>query len=104
MFGNSAWFRLKQRGWGLKPTTWQAWAYVVAWCVTIAGPFCTLVGMQRAPEAVIWLLATGGLLVRDVRQIRRRLLQVQASPEIQFLDESPQPTLATRGFEMRVRA
>jgi hypothetical protein len=103
MFGNSKWFRLKQRGWGIEPATWQAGLYFAAWCVAIALPLCLLVGMQRAPEAVIWLLAIGGLLLWDVRQIRRALLAAQSPPEIQFLDESPQSTLATKGFRMRVR-
>jgi len=104
MFGKSEWFRLKTRGWGLRPVNWRGWAYALTWTLVIAMPFCSLAIFGRAPEAFIWLLATGGMLVWDVRQLRAAMKKTQDARDIEFLDESQpgQSTLATRGFRMRV--
>ena len=105
MFGNPAWFRPKHRGRGLYPRAWQAWLYALVWMVVIAGPFATLAAFHLVPEAVVWLLASGGLFVWDVYLILKGLREKQAPKEIEYADESEhgESTLDTRGYQMRLR-
>jgi hypothetical protein len=71
----------------------------------MALPFCALVVQGLVPEALIWLLATAGCLVWDVRRVRKVMARGQSSPDINFLDESRhgKSTLWTRDFRMRLR-
>lgn len=71
MFGRSEWFRTKASGFGLQPVTWKGWAYALVWSTVIAAPFVALMARHQGPEAVVWLLASFGLLGWDVRGIRR---------------------------------
>jgi hypothetical protein len=104
MFGKPHWFRLKVRGWGLRPVHWRGWAYTLIWTLVIALPFCALATFGRAPEAFIWLAVTGGVLAWDVRQIRAAIRAAAVPPDIEFLEESQrgQSTLATRAFRMHM--
>ena len=104
MFGKPEWFRPKACGWGVRPVTWRGWTYALIWTIAIALPFCALATLGRAPEAVVWLVATGGMLAWDVRQIRAAIRKTPDRPDIEFLDESQpgQSTLATRAFRMHV--
>jgi hypothetical protein len=72
--------------------------------LVIALPFCALATLGRAPEAFVWLAATGGMLLWDVRQMRAAICRRPDPPDIEFLDESQRgpSTLATRGFRMHV--
>ncbi len=105
MFGKSEWFRPKNRGRGLYPKVWQGWCYALVWMGVIAGPFSTLAAFRLVPEAVIWLLASGGLFVWDVRLIGNGLRNERSPEEIEYDDESEhgESTLDTRGYQMRLR-
>ena len=71
MFGKPEWFRTKVVGWGLQPRVWQGWAYSLAWMAATAMPFVALISRRQVPEACIWLLLTGGMLIWDVANIRQ---------------------------------
>src|SRR4051794_23842724 len=73
MFGNPTWFRAKTIGWGLIPTRWQGWAYTGAWAAAITVPSIVLLSRQLLPEALVWLGASTGALVWDVRNILRAM-------------------------------
>ena len=80
-------------------------AHAAACTGVMALPFCALVVQGLVPEALIWLLVTGGCLVWDVRRVRKAMTAGQASPDVEFLDEPRhgKSTLCTRDFRMRLR-
>jgi hypothetical protein len=69
MFGKPEWFTQKKLGWGLHPTSWQGWAYTAAWGGVIAAPFVGMMAFGKWPEAAVWLVASAGALVWDVKSI-----------------------------------
>jgi hypothetical protein len=73
MFGNQQWFRPKTIGFGLVPTSWQGWAYSVAWGGTISLPFLLLVGRHQSLEALLWLAISIGAMAHDVWQILKSI-------------------------------
>lgn len=105
MFGKSEWFQMREDGRRLYPKAWQAWLYALVWIGVIAGPCGTLLWLKYVPEAIVWMLAAGGLFVWDVLLIRRGLRQEPPREEIEINDESEhgESTLDTRGYQMRLR-
>lgn len=106
MFGNPDWFRAKTIGWGLTPTRWQGWAYAGAWTAAITVPFVMLLTRQLVPEAMVWVAASVGALVWDVRQILRAMqAPVAVKNDVFYIgDDQADPTrLATRNFDLQVR-
>jgi len=114
MFGKPNWFRPKAIGWGLRPITWQGWAYTATWATAIAGPFVMLLASGKAAEAFIWMgLGLGGL-VYDVRQILLAMNSPKLAPEstvakaddnvLYIMDDAQtHPRVATRGFNLQAR-
>lgn len=76
MFGKPHWFREKQLGWGLVPIRWQGWAYTAAWAAAIGLPFILLVDRHQGLEAIVWMAASLGVLVWDVREILKAMRAV----------------------------
>lgn len=108
MFGKPTWFRAKTIGWGLAPTRWQGWVYTAAWAAAITVPFVTLISRSPplVPEAVIWLLASMGVLVWDVRSIMKSMNAPAAAKEdvLYIGDEHADSSrLATRNYDLHVR-
>ncbi len=109
MFAKPHWFRKKRVGWGLVPVTWQGWVYALVWLLVLCLPFVWLVGRQLAPEALIWLVAAGGLLLWEVRQIRRAMRppvdSAETAGDVVYIgdDEAPPDHLATRKFDLHLR-
>jgi hypothetical protein len=109
MFGKPEWFEAKKIGWGLRPVTWQGWAYTGAWASAIGVPFVALLANSGFWESLVWMAASIGLLVWDVRQIRRELpgsQKADSPPEDDVLyigDEEPGQRLATARFDMELR-
>ena len=69
MFGKHHWFVKKRFGWGLSPVTWQGWSYTAIWCAVMIAPFLVLLRLGLLPQAGIWLVASMGVLVWDVKEI-----------------------------------
>ena len=111
MFGNPTWFRPKIVGWGIRPATWQGWAYTAGWIGVMVVPFWMLLLRSQGLEALAWLGCSLGLLWYDVAQIRRSLIPpVVARPQparspndgIWFLgDETPR--IATQNFDLKLK-
>ncbi len=112
MFGKPAWFRPKLIGWGLKPVTWQGWAYTAAWGAVLLLPFWALLLRHQSMEALTWLGCCMGVLRYDVWQIRRGLVppvaagnQVAAQPNdgVWFLGDEAAKPVATRNFDLKLK-
>ncbi len=105
MFGKPNWFRKKQSSWGLMPITFQGWAYTLTWLAVLALPFTLLVLRHQAVEAMIWLIASGGLLMYDVRQIMAAMRPPAAAEDVLYIGdgESGSDRLATRNFDFQLR-
>ena len=105
MFGNPVWFRLRTKGWGVRPVSWQGWAYTLAWAAVLLLPFWGLFARHQVVEGLAWLACSIGLMSLDVRHIRHAILgasrtAVQQHPDIWFLgDEQP----ATRNYDLRLK-
>ena len=65
------------------------------WAGAIATPFVWLLGRQQTPEAVIWLLAGGGMLLWDVKQIMGGFIETVEPEIIEDTPSSPPPTRNT---------
>lgn len=99
MFGKPAWFVPKKSGWGLTPVTWQGWVYTAAWLGAITLPFSSLMLLQRFPEALIWLIASLGLLLWDVRAVLREMRWTD--PNVVVIDDHD-GNVQTENYELRV--
>jgi hypothetical protein len=74
------------------------------WAVAIAAPFLVLLWGRGAIEALLWLGASMGMLVWDVRQILRRLRDATDGDVLVIDDSQPHASdLATRNFKMRLK-
>jgi hypothetical protein len=106
MFGKPDWFKAKAIGWGLTPTRWQGWVYTGVWTSAIALPFVVLMSRHQVPEAMVWLTATTGALVWDVRQILKAMNPTAVAKKDVFYIGDDQPDssrLATKNFDLQVR-
>ena len=110
MFGKSAWFRPKIVGWGLKPVTWQGWAYTATWAGVLLVPFWALLVRHQAMEALTWLGCSLGVLVYDVWQIRRGMIPpIVTAPSpagndgVWFLGDEAAKPVAMRNFDLKLK-
>lgn len=113
MFGNPTWFRPKIIGYGLKPVTWQGWAYTLTWAVVLLVPFWALLMRHQVVEALAWLGCSVAFLCYDVWQIRRGLMPPvaagrpgvpQANDGIWFLaEENAALPVATRNYDLKLK-
>jgi hypothetical protein len=113
MFGKPTWFRPKVIGYGLKPVTWQGWAYTLTWAGVLLVPFWALLLRQQVVEALAWLGCSIAALGYDVWQIRRGMVPPvvaaragarQAHEGIWFLaDENAAGPVATRNYDLKLK-
>lgn len=104
MFGKPEWFKPKIFGWGLNPVTKQGWIYVGVWVGVMLIPFFALWGTQGMISGLIWLFASMGLLIYDVKQILDAMKKQKEDENlIEIRDEDDSTTLATRKYEMEIR-
>lgn len=110
MFGKPNWFRKRKKSWGLVPISFQGWAYALAWVAVLAIPFTALVLRHQAIEAMIWLVAAGGLLMYDVRHIMVAMQQPSVADaeadDVLYIgddDAGQNHRLATRNFNFQLR-
>ncbi|HUE69913.1 MAG TPA: hypothetical protein VMP01_03405 [Pirellulaceae bacterium] len=112
MFGKPAWFRPKLIGWGLKPVTWQGWAYTAAWAGVLLLPFWALLMRHQPLEALTWLGCGIGVLFYDAAQIRRGMIPpvavaanapAQANDGVWFLGDEVAKPVATRNFDLKLK-
>lgn len=113
MFGKPQWFVPKKFGWGLRPVTWQGWAYSLVWAAMIAAPFVLLLTRSQPLEAGVWMLASCSALFYDVYLI---LQQMRGGPakkakptaaeglktpnDVLYIGDDAEP-VATRNFQLR---
>ncbi len=102
MFGKPEWFKKKTWGWGLVPITREGWAYTIAAAGLIAVPFNLLLFSRGVPEAMIWILATGGFLIWDVRQIMRAMDHPIAADEPFYIGDDDDG-VQTRQLDLKLR-
>ena len=109
MFGNPEWFRERKVGWGLAPITWQGWAYTASWASVLCLPFLALMLRHQVLESLIWLAATSGVLVWDVRDVLKAKRPApppveEAGEEPFYIGDEPDPdSVATRRFNLQLR-
>jgi hypothetical protein len=111
MFGKPAWFRPKLIGWGLKPVTWQGWAYTAIWAGVLLFPFWALLMRYQALEGLTWLGCGIAVLAYDVWQIRRGLIPpvaaagapAQTNDGVWFLGDEVAKPVATRNFDLKLK-
>jgi hypothetical protein len=113
MFGKPNWFRPKMIGFGLKPVTWQGWAYTLAWAGVVLLPFWALMMRHQPLEALTWIGCSIGVLAYDVWQIRRGLIPPvvasqqparQANDGVWFLgEENAAKPVATRNYDLKLK-
>ena len=105
MFGKPEWFREKKIGWGIVPITWRGWGYSALWMFDMAGPFVALLARHQVVESLIWLAASMGTLLFDVRQI----LKAKRKPddaEVLYIGEEEEThteQLATQHYNLQLR-
>lgn len=99
MFAQAAWFQLApmrhRRRHYLRPATWQGRAYAAAWGAAIALPTLALLSRGQLPEMLLWLAASLGTLLWDLRPVRqelRRLSTLAGEPtipdaEVELMDD-----------------
>jgi len=112
MFGKPEWFRDKTVGWGLKPVTWQGWAYTAVWGAVIAGPFAMLMTSSQASmeyrlvSAGTWLAVMLSGLIWDVWQIKkaRNAPPVTAKKEpVLYIGDDDVKTVSTKNLDLQLR-
>ena len=104
MFGKPEWFCEKKVAWQLKPACWQGWAYSIVWLGIIALPFLCLLAVSRAPEALIWLMVTGGYLVWDLKKMAKPKAAAESPEDVLYIsdDENDSPVV-TQNYELELR-
>jgi hypothetical protein len=112
MYGKAEWFRPKMTGFGLRPVTWQGWAYTLAWAGIILTPFWALLMRHQPLESLTWLGCSIGVLAYEVWHIRRGMVPPvvaspparQASEGVWFLgDENAAKPVATRNYDLKLK-
>lgn len=110
MFGKAEWFRPSRGAKGIVPATWQGWAYTGAWGGVIVLPAAALAANVGWIEPLIWLAATGAVLMWDMLQVRREMNPGQsagaaaADDNVLYIgDDETTDRLATRNFDMQLR-
>lgn len=107
MFGNPAWFRQKKVGLGVRPVTWQGWAWSLVWLLAITLPFLfLLLAMHRAPEAAIWLAVSLAAMVVEVRSIARKIrseVRRKEDENILYIGDDEAGEVQTRNYRLQLR-
>ena len=104
MFGKPEWFEEGRLGFGLKPVSWQGWAYSGGWVAVIALPTLALMSQRLGVESLIWMAAAITAAIWDVRSIWREK-QPQQPDDVLYIDddEAAPEQFASRNFKFRLR-
>jgi hypothetical protein len=104
MFGNHTWFQDSRLPWGISPVNWKGKMYFTLWAAFIVLPFLTLLGVDRLPESIIWLVSSKLFWFWDVRQIHSAMHPAPEPDDVFVIDENTDVSkLATRNYDMRLR-
>jgi hypothetical protein len=107
MFGKTTWFREKKVGWGVRPATWQGWAYSAAWMLVVTAPFLfLLLVMHRTPEAAIWMGVSLVAMFLDVRSIARQIraeVRRKEDENILYIGDDDAGEVQTRNYKLQLR-
>jgi len=103
MFGKPEWFRLAT--YGLAPVAKQGRIYLGVLAGLISLPVLSLLVMGKLLEAGVWLLASTGFGVWDVRQVRKQIrTQEKADKTLYIKEEDEDETrLKTQNYDLQVR-
>lgn len=78
MIGKPEWFTYRILGWGIRPKTWQGWAYLAIVAALVG--FITAIAMNEAIK--LWLyIAIIGIFVLDILHIMTKLGKVHDERE-----------------------
>ena len=105
MFGKPEWFVPKSMGWGLRPVTKEGWIYAGVWLGVLIAPFLLLLGIEKWPEAFIWLAFSIAVLIADVKIIRRAMARKEEEKDVfRIMDEEEtrQEEAETGKFAMHI--
>ena len=108
MFGKPEWFRETAKGLKLVPAAWQGWAYAGGWAALLLLPTLLLLVQGKPIEMLVWLAASGGLGVWDVKTLRSRVVgkpSADQEDEVLVIDENETESarFATRHYDLRYR-
>lgn len=104
MFGKPEWFREKRSGRGLCPVCWQGWSYTACWLGVICLPFLMLLASRGVGAALVWIAATIGLLIWDVRQVRLAKRNAGKAEDLFYIGDDAQVTsLSTGKYDLQLR-
>lgn len=103
MFGKPEWFKKKTWGWGLVPITREGWIYTGVAAGIVAVPFNLLLFTRGVPEAAIWMLASAGFLVWDVRQIIRAIDGPEPAKDLFYIGDDEHDSVQTRQLDLKLR-
>lgn len=104
MFGKPEWFRERKSGRGLSPVSWQGWAYSASWLAVICLPFIILLTSRGVLSSLIWMGASIGLLVWDVRKVRLAKKSSDKEKDLFYIGADAQVTsLSTGKYDLRLR-
>lgn len=114
MFGKHHWFVKKRYGWGLSPISWQGWFYSAVWCAVMILPFTLMLWLGLVPQAGIWLVASIGVLVWDVKEILGEMAPAgpgqpaesqELEDELFVIDENETESerFYTRNYDLEIR-
>ncbi len=103
MFGKPQWFKRKVFGWGLTPVSWQGWVYTLVWVLVMTGPFTFFISSEKVIEAMVWIVASIGALVWDVKKTLDAMEQ-EDRKNLFFIDEDQKDAkVAARNYDLQVR-
>jgi hypothetical protein len=90
MYGKPEWFLTNAGRWLVRPSSWQGWAYTIAWVVAMVLPSLSLMARSQVPEAVVWTLLSAGLWLWDSAAIRR-VHESRTAKEVFYIgDDTPE--------------
>ena len=108
MFGNPNWFRLRKKGWGVWPTSWQGWGYALLSPLAVAIPSVAFLAINLIPEAIIWLVVSALGLLLDVNSVVRKKRTKADLESLYYIGDQPaepaaDSTVSTENYELRLR-
>ena len=104
MFGKPQWFRERKGVLRLTPICWQGWLCWLIWAAIAILPFLLLLAAEKGPEACIWMAATAGFGVWEMRQILAQKRGVATNENVLYIgDDADDSHVATRNYDLNLR-
>jgi len=105
MFGKPEWFRENPLGWGVYPTSRNGWIYTGVWKAVMGLPFLGLLGMGKYFESIVWLAASTGVFLWDIRTIAKAKKQTEADANLLYIKDEGEDAsrLTTEKYDLEIR-